>query len=89
MPIEKKQIKDLTEDELVSIPFAMYVYAVEVIGGKLPERLHKEMERLSGDDLYAQGYIRYLNKKKPFWLRILSPMMNYICYYKTASNKIN
>lgn len=89
MVVEKKQIKDLTEDELLAIPFAMYVYAVEVIKGKLPERLHKEMERRSKDDLYAQGYIKYLNKNKSFWSKITSPMMNYICNYKATSNKIN
>lgn len=95
MVIERRQIKDLTEDELIVIPLGMYIYAVNVLEDQLPERLHSEMRNLlQKDNEYAKAYFKYINKKKIFWIKILNffgflPMMNYICDYKTASNKIN
>lgn len=68
---QSKKIKNMTEDELLENPLGMYIYSVNIIQGKLSDRLHNRMKQLAGlNDLYAIGYFNYLNKKNSVWTKI-------------------
>jgi hypothetical protein len=67
----EKQLKDCDPRELRDSPMNLYLYAVTILGGRLPSEEHKVMERLRQEnpDEYVRGYFRFLSRKT-LWGRI-------------------
>lgn len=83
-----KKVKELSEEELIEIPMAMYIHAVSIINGTLPKKLHEKMEQLKNqNDPYAIGYFEFLNKKKSVWQRMLQKIQNTFPFTRLETHK--
>lgn len=66
-----KPIGECSLEELEGSPMNLYLYAVTVIGGRLPPAQHTAMERLlrENPNEYVKGYFAFLSRRT-MWGRI-------------------
>ena len=58
-----KSLKECNKEDLIGSSYNMYLFAIQVIGGKLSDDLHKEMKiRLNKKDEFAIAYFNFLKK---------------------------
>lgn len=71
----EKPIRDCDLEDLKDATMNLYLYAVQVLKGRLPDEYHREMERYRRerpDDNMVKGYFEYLKKKRSLLDRIKS-----------------
>jgi len=60
-----KSLKECNERDLIGSSYNMYLFAIQILDGKLSSNLHDEMKiRLNKKDEFAIAYFNFLNKKR-------------------------